>query len=145
MLELTSQDPCRLDTWQGVSHLHALQHITSSSALHQHRFTGRCPKYLSLTVSLASLANTSPTHSSPSADLRLHVCIIYVDVCVHVLHHTHVCQPRNVSVLWLGFSHCRLQCIVVMGYVSYPFAEGHTVLNAPDLFRPPKTSGTGPG
>ena len=25
------------------------------------------------------------------------------------------------------------------------FADGHTVSNAPDLFRPPKLSGTGPG
>jgi hypothetical protein len=26
-----------------------------------------------------------------------------------------------------------------------PHADGHTVSNAPDLFRPPKLSGTGPG
>ena len=28
---------------------------------------------------------------------------------------------------------------------SRSFADGHTVSNAPDLFRPPKLSGTGPG
>ena len=28
---------------------------------------------------------------------------------------------------------------------DYLFADGHTVSNAPDLFRPPKLSGTGPG
>jgi hypothetical protein len=29
--------------------------------------------------------------------------------------------------------------------VPCSFADGHTVSNAPDLFRPPKLSGTGPG
>ena len=28
---------------------------------------------------------------------------------------------------------------------KYIFADGHTVSNTPDLFRPPKLSGTGPG
>ena len=28
---------------------------------------------------------------------------------------------------------------------QHTFADGHTVSNAPDLFRPPKLSGTGPG
>ena len=28
---------------------------------------------------------------------------------------------------------------------KYKLADGHTVSNAPDLFRPPKLSGTGPG
>ena len=28
---------------------------------------------------------------------------------------------------------------------AHNFADGHTVSNAPDLFRPPKLSGTGPG
>ena len=27
----------------------------------------------------------------------------------------------------------------------FNFADGHTVSNAPDLFRPPKLSSTGPG
>ena len=29
--------------------------------------------------------------------------------------------------------------------MTQAFADGHTVSNAPDLFRPPKLSGTGPG
>ena len=31
------------------------------------------------------------------------------------------------------------------GLCITPLADGHTVSNAPDLFRPPKLSGTGPG
>ena len=29
--------------------------------------------------------------------------------------------------------------------INFAFADGHTASNAPDLFRPPKLSGAGPG
>jgi hypothetical protein len=45
-----------------------------------------------------------------------------------------------------------LHCLVVEqpalffdGWIDIPFADGHTASNAPDLFRPPKLSGAGPG
>ena len=45
--------------------------------------------------------------------------------------------------LWLACPDCRKMrgCWTRQKY----FADGHTVSNAPDLFRPPKLSGTGPG
>ena len=38
-----------------------------------------------------------------------------------------------------------LSVFVPRRYALSLFADGHTVSNAPDLFRPPKLSGTGPG
>ena len=42
---------------------------------------------------------------------------------------------------------CRADCHVNASqkYKSIEFADGHTASNAPDLFRPPKLSGAGPG
>ena len=38
-----------------------------------------------------------------------------------------------------------LSILHVVAVAAFFFADGHTVSNAPDLFRPPKLSGTGPG
>jgi hypothetical protein len=46
---------------------------------------------------------------------------------------------RKISKCWGSFQLSKI--------LAFPriLADGHTVSNAPDLFRPPKLSGTGPG
>ena len=49
------------------------------------------------------------------------------------------CESLQITQAW-GFADA-----YALGGMHIPFADGHTALNTPDLFRPPKLSSAGPG
>ena len=59
---------------------------------------------------------------------------------MHARMHAHV---QRVRACIHGFILVQNEKCVKPG--TLPFADGHTASNAPDLFRPPKLSGAGPG
>ena len=59
---------------------------------------------------------------------------------IHARMHAHV---QRVRACIHGFILVQNEKCVKPG--TLPFADGHTASNAPDLFRPPKLSGAGPG
>ena len=60
----------------------------------------------------------------------------YILVAARVLGRPH-CHGRTYNLVFYNLINCV--------FSATAFADGHTASNAPDLFRPPKLSGAGPG